>query len=256
MPLLTESIIWPSHGSSNPGPQWRMAQSRFATGLLSWSDANRRDFPWRDPESGSWPVLLAEMLLRQTDAKRVVPVFEQLVVVAPTPLALAAISVPELERILRPLGLYHQRAAGLRALGDAVASLHGGTLPTDIGTLRTLPHVGPYAAGAVAVFCRGERASLPDINVARVGGRYFGMPTRTRNEQSAVASRVAKNAPTPRVRDFYLAILDLSALVCKPKPRCPQCPLRAACRFARAGTPGLIARRTVRQHQVPVGSSA
>jgi A/G-specific adenine glycosylase len=233
-----------------------VAQSRFATGLLSWSDTNRRDFPWRDPERGAWPVLLAELLLRQTDAKRVVPVFEHLVQIAPSPAALATISAGDLEGILRPLGLHRQRAAGLKALGDAVASRYAGNLPADASTLRSLPHVGPYAAGAVAVFCDGKRAALPDVNVARVGGRYFGMPTGTRREQHAVASRVAKNAPPRKAKEFYLAILDLSALVCKPKPRCPQCPLQTTCRFARAVVSTRIPRRTIERAQGQAANSA
>jgi A/G-specific adenine glycosylase len=140
------------------------------------------------------------MLLRQTDAKRVVRLFEKLLVIAPTPLELATLSRPELERILRPLGMHRQRAVGMKALAEGVASRYKGTLPTDIGSLRDLPHVVPYAAGAVAAFCRGERAALPDVNVAPVGGRYFGVPASTRREQHLVASRVANNAPATRVR--------------------------------------------------------
>jgi A/G-specific adenine glycosylase len=211
----------------------QVAWSAFSSRLLEWFEGNRRSFPWREPESGPWRVLLSELLLRQTDAKRVVPVFEALAAAAPEPAALLKIDKLQLERILTPIGLQHQRALGLRELASTLVAMHGGSVPPGRKDLLSLPHVGPYAAGAVAVFCRGERAALPDVNTARVGGRYFGLPTRTRAERHAVARRVERHAPTPYIRDFYLAVLDLSALICRPAPRCRECPLVRGCRYGR-----------------------
>jgi hypothetical protein len=74
----------PSSGHNGP-----VRQSKFTSQLLPWYETHRRHFPWREPGSGPRHVLLAELLLRQTDAKRVVPVFHRLVAMAPDAAALA-----------------------------------------------------------------------------------------------------------------------------------------------------------------------
>jgi len=206
---------------------------RLAERLRDWHHDNRRVFVWREERRSPWEVLLSELLLRQTDAKRVAPVYEQLIKLAPTADHLGSLGVGRLEDLLQPLGLYRQRARGLVQLGAAIVEA-GGQLPRDEAALRKLPHVGPYAAGAVRVFALGECAPLPDINVGRVGGRYFGMPFRKRSEIWAVAKRIAHSCPPGSAREFYWAILDLSAAICKPfRPRCGDCPLATRCRFGR-----------------------
>jgi A/G-specific adenine glycosylase len=206
--------------------------SELASRVVDWHGDSARSFPWRGDSATPWDVLLAELLLRQTDAKRVVPVFESLRLRAPTPASLAAIPVTELEALLRPLGLYRQRAVGISALASCICNDWRGELPTSVQDLLRLPHVGPYAAGAVVVFARGGRAVLPDVNIGRIGGRYLGLAHGSRSEIRRVASRIGRLAPKGHERDFYLALLDLSAAICRAKPMCLQCPLNRTCRSA------------------------
>lgn len=207
---------------------------RLAERLIEWHRHNHRSFAWREQRRTPWEILLSELLLRQTDAKRVASIYDRLIHLAPTAPDLGSLGVGTLEHLLRPLGLYRQRAQGLVQLSAAIIGA-GGELPSNEAALRKLPHVGPYAAGAVTVFALGRCAPLPDINVGRVGGRYFGMAFRKRSEIWAVAQRIARNCPRESPREFYWAILDLSAAICKPaNPKCAECPLNARCRFGHA----------------------
>lgn len=205
----------------------------LARHLLEWYSQHGRYFPWRSGAS-DWEVLLAEILLRQTDAARVVPVFEQLRASAPTPAALAAMDAAVLESLLKPLGLYRQRAGALLELASAVERT-GGRLPRQLHRLQALPHVGPYAAGAVTVFARGGRAPLPDVNTSRLGARYFGIPLpSTKPARMDIAKRLLRACPRGLERDFHYAVLDFSQAVCRPIPRCAECPLRCRCRWFRS----------------------
>ena len=207
----------------------------LACGAVSWHRQYGRMFPWRQEGLDPWLVLLAEVLLRQTDAKRVVPVFAALARAAPDPTHLAHLAEGDLEALLRPIGLHRRRAGAFLALGAAIEDQWGGRMPTQYGRLRSLPHVGPYAAGAVTVFALGGRAPLPDVNVSRIGSRYFGvaMPRREK-EILKLARRVLRACPRGWERPFMYGLLDLSAALCRPRnPHCSACPVKLRCKFAK-----------------------
>jgi A/G-specific adenine glycosylase len=207
--------------------------SKLASQAVDWHRDSARSFPWREPSAAPWEVLLAELLLRQTDAKRVRPVYEFLLRRAPSPAALANISRTELELALSPLGLQRQRAVGMSELAVRICRDWSGELPVSTKDLMRLPHVGPYAAGAVVVFALGGRALMPDVNIGRIGGRYLGLPSSNRAEIKRVASRIGRLAPKGYERSFYFALLDLSSAICRARPKCVQCPLNGNCRYAR-----------------------
>src|SRR5437763_11354411 len=84
----------------------------FRRQLQACSAVHIRDFPWRrtmDPYS----IFVAEFLLQQTDAPRVVPVYEQLMSKYPTLRALAEAPPADLMSILTPLG-FHFRAVRMQ----------------------------------------------------------------------------------------------------------------------------------------------
>jgi hypothetical protein len=66
---------------------------------------------------------------------------------------------PELELLLRPLGLSNRRAERIRAIS--------GKWEYRI-TIDTLPGVGPYAIESVNVFCRGHVPPVADIGDQKV----------------------------------------------------------------------------------------
>src|SRR5213594_5250254 len=69
---------------------------------------------------------------------------------------------------------YYARARNLHRLAREVTRRHDGTLPDDPESLRTLPGVGPYTAGAVACFAYEKPVPTVDTNVRRVLTRVFG----------------------------------------------------------------------------------
>ena len=63
--------------------------------LLAWSEADRRDLPWRrtrDP----WAVLVSELMLQQTQVARVVPKYEAFLAAYPAA-DLSAMYVPPVQ---------------------------------------------------------------------------------------------------------------------------------------------------------------
>ena len=128
---------------------------------------------------------------------------------------------------------YNRRAVNLHRLATAVVDHHGGRFPDDRRSLEALPGVGPYTSRAVRVFAFEAPDAVVDTNVARILARTLGR-SLTRSEAQAAAD--ANLGPSPW--HWNQALLDVGAGWCRPRqPRCDECPLRPACRWASAGRP-------------------
>src|SRR5690606_19596966 len=134
---------------------------------------------------------------------------------------------------------------------------HGGALPASAATLRGLPGIGPYTAGAIASIAFGQPEPLVDGNVARVLARLYAIgddiksPAATRVLWRLAAQMVPPDAPG----DFNQGLMELGATVCTPlSPACLLCPLQALCRARAQGRehelPRMPARR--RPHELPL----
>lgn len=207
-------------------------RAQFQSDLLDWFQNSRRPFPWRGLDD-PYAILVAEKLLQQTAAGAMVArIFVQFLERYPTPQLLAAADLTELERLLQPLG-FHYRARELVALGTALIERHQGQVPRDLTALLDLPGVGDYIARAVLSFAYHESTPIVDTNVARWLHRMLGLPgplpsnpARSRSLHD-IALRLL---PLGQSKEFNLAILDLCALVCRPRvPLCDQCPVRPYC---------------------------
>ena len=213
----------------------------FQCRLLAWAHSNFRQFPWRET-TNPFHILIAEVLLQQTFARKVVPVYSELVFRYPTPQMLAVASVADLRALLLPLG-FTRRAERLVELARVLLERHGGHVPADIADLLALPGVGPYTAGAVLAIAFDVRASIPDANVIRVLSRFFGLPVSHRGYANT-SSRLLRSAalevvPAVDPRKFSLALLDHAALTCTHyRPKCNQCPLSARCSSVSRGASG------------------
>lgn len=209
---------------------------QFAQRLLIWFEENQRQFPWRRTKD-PYNVLLAEVFLRKTNAPKVVCVYERFVSRYPRFEALANIPEQELEKVLKPLGLYRRRARDLRRLAEIVMAKYDGEIPSSREELMELPGVGSYTANAVLCFAFGETVPLLDTNVIRVVTRVFSFkPKRKRARDDPEMWRAVRRiVPRGKARDFNLAMLDLAAATCLPrKPKCVMCPVFSLCDYYRA----------------------
>ena len=84
-------------------------------------------------------------------------------------------SLPHRLAALIALPLLLIAAPGLHAA--VLCADHGGRVPSDEATLRSLPGIGEYTAAAVATFAFGARTVVLDTNVRRVLARVHGEAT-------------------------------------------------------------------------------
>ncbi|MET0143803.1 MAG: A/G-specific adenine glycosylase [Ilumatobacteraceae bacterium] len=182
-----------------------------------------RDLPWRrtrDP----WMVLLAEVMLQQTQVARVIPKWLDFCAEYPTPSACADAPLGDVLRRWQGLG-YPRRARNLHDATAAMVARHGGAVPDRLEELLALPGIGPYTARAVLVFAFERDVAVVDTNIARVLARVSGRRLTRREVQSAADDLV----PAAAGWAWNQMLMDLGATVCRPTPRCGDCPLPASC---------------------------
>jgi A/G-specific adenine glycosylase len=209
--------------------------------LVDWYRPRRRAYPWRrtrDP----YAVLVSEVMLQQTQAPRVEPAYERFLARFPTTHDLARASRADVLRAWEGLG-YNRRAVRLSDAARTIVSDHAGAVPSGPVELRALPGIGPYTAAAVASIAFGEPVAAVDTNVRRIAARvHLGAEAddvpgrRIRELADAWLDRDAPGA-------WNQALMDLGREVCRPRPRCPVCPLAAGCAFFRSGAEPRPSRR-------------
>ena len=199
---------------------------------MKWHERNRRDFPWRrsrDP----YTVLVAEMMLQRTRAEQVSEVFQKFISRFPDPASVASSADEEVLRLLSGLGLRHRAVKLLEALRE-IARKFDGRVPSSYEDLVSLPGVGPYTASAVLSFGFGRRAPIVDSNIARFYSRFLGIrPKRRPHLDPEIREAAAKFLPEKAAPEFNEALLDFTSMICAPKPRCNECPLRDLCNYVR-----------------------
>ena len=198
--------------------------------LLDWGRPRLRDLPWRRTRE-PWPVLVAEVMLQQTQVDRVVPRWERFLDRFPDPAACAGAPVGDVLREWSGLG-YNRRAVNLHRCATRVVALHAGLVPADLDALLALPGVGPYTARAVLAFAFEVEAAVVDTNVARVLARRAGHRLSA-GEAQALADGAA---PPGQAWAWNQVLLDLGAVVCRARePRCGECPVADGCAWRGMG---------------------
>jgi A/G-specific adenine glycosylase len=197
------------------------------TEITAWyAREGRHDLAWRRTRD-RWAVLVSEVMLHQTQVSRVEAVWPGFIARFPSPHAMADAGPGAVITAWGTLG-YPRRA---RRLWEAAAAIAADGWPDD---LTSLPGVGRYTARAVAAQSDGLDVPAVEVNGRRVAERTAGRALSDRDAERVLAEL---GAPL-RGRDRLLALMDVGALVCKPRePRCGECPLRRRCatRGARDG---------------------
>ena len=126
----------------------RSPRTRAREALFAWYAPRERAFAWRrarDP----YAIWVSEVMLQQTQAPRVEPIYERFVARFPTVAALARARRSTVVRAWGGLG-YHRRAVALHEAARIVMHDHDGRLPRDVDRLWSKLRWGASGAGSPA----------------------------------------------------------------------------------------------------------
>ena len=204
--------------------------------LLNWFAKYGRRFPWRRTKN-PYRIFIAESLLQKTNVEKVYPAYLTIIKKYPNIDRLAEAKITDLRKIVAPLGLV-KRAKFLKKGAREVIVRFNRKFPKDKRELKRIMGVGDYVAHAILCFGYGERLPLVDTNVARVYKRIYNFKSSKLPYADRELWEFSKSLlPQKNFKEYNLALLDLSALLCLPKkPLCHNCPCVDYCFFFRQGT--------------------
>jgi endonuclease-3 len=175
-----------------------------------------------------WQLLVATVLSAQCTDERVNKVTPELFARWPRPEDLASASQEDVESVIRPTGMFRQKAASLRNAAAIVSSEHGGEVPQDLDTLVALPGVGRKTAKVVMSEAFGVAAGvIVDTHVRRLA-RRLGLTLLKDPEK--IASELESLLPQEEWIKFSTRLILHGRRVCGARsPRCDECVLAEVC---------------------------
>jgi len=175
------------------------------TVLEYWREHGRHDLPWRST-TDPYAVLVSEVMLQQTQVRRVLPRYPAWLELFPSIDALAAAPLPVVLEQWQGLG-YNRRAIALKRTAEEVSANLGGVLPQTDAALRALPGIGPATAAGVLVFAHGQPAVYLETNVRAVYLHHFFADSHDVPDRDLVPI-IEETMHRDDPRSWYYALLD------------------------------------------------
>ena len=208
--------------------------------LTRWFKANARDLPWRGPEVTPWQIFVSEVMLQQTPATRVAPLWLAWIERWPDPATNARATPAQILRQWDRLG-YPRRALNILNAAKVVSHDFDGKMPNTYDELITLPGIGDYTASAIMAFAYKKKSVVLDTNIRRVISRIWHGQERPGLTISAVEKEFAgRLVPTSdsAASKWSAAVMEFGAVICTArKPQCESCVVKVQCAWRQAGFP-------------------
>ena len=115
--------------------------------------------------------LVAVILSAQCTDERVNKTTPELFEKWPTPKQLASAKVSDVEKVVKPLGFFHNKTKSIMGCAKGLVEKHGGNVPDKREALESLPGVGRKSASVVLGNIFHQPALAVDRHVMRVSKR-------------------------------------------------------------------------------------
>jgi endonuclease-3 len=191
---------------------------------------------WKVPAVGNvadqavdrpFETLVATILSLRTKDAVTAQAADRLLAVAPTPAALAALTVPRIAKLIYPVGFYRTKAAHLKETCRILSEKHGGRVPDNIDELLELPGVGRKTANLVVTVGYNRYGICVDTHVHRISNLWGYVKTRNPEETEFALRR---KLPKRYWKTYNDILVTFGQNLCAPvSPWCSRCPVERFC---------------------------
>lgn len=173
-------------------------------------------------------ILVACVISIRTLDETTLPVARALFARAPTPAAVAALSVEEIDRLIGACTFHGPKAKTIHAIAESAVRDHGGELPCDADVLLSFRGVGPKCANLTLGIACDEPVIGVDVHVHRVTNRWGYVATKTPEKTMAA---LHESLPRRYRVEINALLVPFGKHVCTGvRPKCSTCPVRSMCR--------------------------
>jgi len=176
----------------------------------------------------AWELTVATILSAQCTDVRVNLVTPELFRAFPTPKAMAAASLPELEDLIRTTGFFRNKAKSIQGAARVVTEKFGGKVPQTMEEILTLPGVARKTGNVVLGSWYGIAVGVVvDTHVMRLSKR---LELTKESAPEKVERDLMKIIPQDRWIAFSHELIHHGRQICiARKPRCVDCTLERLC---------------------------
>lgn len=178
--------------------------------------------------SKDYELVIAVMLSAQTTDKSVNAVTPILFNKYPSLEDLNNAPLEDIEEILKPIGLYKNKAKNLKGIVKDLLERFNGKVPSDKDELMTLPGVGNKTAGVI----RAEIFQIPDLpvdtHILRISKRLN--LAKKEDEPIDVERKLKKLIPEERWIKSHHQLIHFGRYFCTARnPQCENCKISDMC---------------------------
>ncbi len=212
----------------------KTAKPLAPTRVAAILDALRKTYPnvvCALTHRNAFELTIATILSAQTTDVGVNKVTPTLFKLYPTPKALAAASLPEIEEIIRSTGFFRSKAKSIQGAARVLLERFGGNVPETVEEMIELPGVARKTANVVLGSWFGIPSGVVvDTHVLRLSRR---LELTKADEPVKVELDLQKVIPQDRWIQFSHELIHHGRQVCVARsPRCADCSLETECNSA------------------------
>jgi endonuclease-3 len=190
--------------------------------------------PTTELEYGTpFELLVAVVLSAQATDKGVNLATRRLFPVANTPQMILALGEEGLRDYVKTIGLYQSKAKHIIQTCRILIDEHGGEVPATREALEKLPGVGRKTANVVLGHALGLPGFPVDRHVLRVASRIGLISPKAAEDAVKAEKKLTTLLPPGRWTRASDTLILHGRRICKPKPLCERCAVRAHCAYYR-----------------------
>lgn len=166
-----------------------------------------RNMPWRHNEN-LYHVMVSEIMLQQTQVKRVFHFYETFLQKFPTIHDLATAPLKDVLIAWQGLG-YNRRA---KFLHEAAKIMDRDGIPRTVAALQALPGIGYNTACSTATFTYNLPVVFVETNIRTIMIYFFAHHKENVSDKE-ILSLVAQTLPKKNFREWYYALMDYGSFL-------------------------------------------
>ena len=176
-----------------------------------------------------WKLLVMGRLSAQCTDARVNIVCRELFECYPTARDLADAPLEDIERIIRPCGLYHTKAYDIKYECLMLCDVWSGIMPDTLEYLMLFPGVGRKIANLLLGDIFKKPAIVADTHCIRICGRLGFYPETLKDPLKI--EKILRDITEPKEQSdlCHRLVLFGREICCARSPKCEICPLRTVC---------------------------
>ena len=195
--------------------------------IVEWFSVNQPEVRSELHYANPFQLLVAVILSAQCTDKRVNIVTPPLFQAFPTPEALAAASFDDVFPYVKSVSYPNSKATHLIEMARKLLADFGGSVPSDIDALMSLPGVGRKTANVIASIVYDKPVIAVDTHVFRVAHRLGLSNGKTPYE---VEQDLERHIPLEKRATAHHWLILHGRYICTARsPKCPDCPLSQWC---------------------------